>query len=180
MTKLEAGQLHWENIPFDLDTLVADTVEEMAHTTEQHQIRIEGAIGAQVCGDPERIGQVLTNLLSNAIKYSPQAEVVLVSLAAEQDAAIVSVQDFGIGIAASKQQHLFERFFRVNDLSHARFPGLGLGLYICAEIVKRHGGRMWVESREGVGSTFFFTVPYAPESDSGEQRTETPPEETIA
>ncbi|HEU5375546.1 MAG TPA: chemotaxis protein CheB [Ktedonobacteraceae bacterium] len=161
VTKLEAGQLHWENKPFDLGALVADTVQEMAHTTEQHQIRIEGAIDAQVCGDPERIGQVLTNLLSNAIKYSPQAEEVLVSLAADADAATVGVQDFGIGIAASKQQHLFERFFRVNDLSHARFPGLGLGLYICAEIVKRHGGRMWVESREGVGSTFFFTVPFS-------------------
>ncbi len=167
VTKVEAGQLHWENIPFDLDALVADTVEEMAHTTEQHQIHIEGTIGAQVCGDPERIAQVLTNLLSNAIKYSPQAETVRVSCASDADAATVGVQDFGIGIEASKQQHLFERFFRVNDLSHARFPGLGLGLYICAEIVKRHGGRMWVESREGVGSTFFFTVPYAPESDYG-------------
>ncbi len=167
MTKLEAGQLHWENISFDLGALVADIVQEMAHTSEQHQIRIEGAIGAQVCGDPERIGQVLTNLLSNAIKYSPQAEEVLVSLAADADAATVGVQDFGIGIAASKQQRLFERFFRVNDLSHAMFPGLGLGLYICAEIVKGHGGRMWVESREGVGSTFFFTVPCAPESEAG-------------
>jgi len=167
VTKLEAGQLHWENIPFDLGALVRDTVEEMAHTTEQHQIRIEGAIHVQVCGDPERIGQVLTNLLSNAIKYSPQAEVIKVTLAAEQDAATVGVQDFGIGIEASKQQHLFERFFRVKDLSHVRFPGLGLGLYISAEIVKRHGGRMWVESREGEGSTFFFTIPFARETAPG-------------
>jgi two-component system CheB/CheR fusion protein len=167
VTRLEAGQLHWENTSFDLGALVRDTVEEMAHTTEQHQIRIEGAIHAQVSGDPERIGQVLTNLLSNAIKYAPQAEAVKVTLAAEQDAATVGVQDFGIGIAPEKQQHLFERFFRVNDLSHARFPGLGLGLYISAEIVKRHGGRMWVESREGEGSTFFFTVPCAPETASG-------------
>ena len=153
--------MHWENTSFDLGAIVADIVEEMAHTTEHHQIRIEGAIGAQVCGDPKRIGQVLTNLLSNAIKYSPQAEVILVSLAADADAATVGVRDFGIGIAASKQQHLFERFFRVNDLSHASFPGLGLGLYISSEIVTRHGGRMWVESQEGAGSTFFFTVSFS-------------------
>jgi signal transduction histidine kinase len=74
------------------------------------------------------------------------------------------VQDFGIGIAPEKQEHLFERFFRVSGLEHTTFPGLGLGLYISAEIVKRQGGRMWVESSPGRGSTFFFTVPFARET----------------
>jgi two-component system, chemotaxis family, CheB/CheR fusion protein len=162
VTKIEVGKLQWHTELFDLDALVRDIVEELGHTTKRHQIRIEGAIRTPVSGNPERIGQVLTNLLSNAIKYSPQVGVVLVTLQAERDVATVGVQDFGIGIALEKQEHLFERFFRVSDAEHAEFPGLGLGLYIAAEIVKRHGGRMWVESRMGVGSTFFFSIPFAP------------------
>nr|MBA2679075.1 ATP-binding protein [Ktedonobacteraceae bacterium] len=130
-------------------------------------IRIEGAVETLVSGDRERLGQVLTNLLSNAIKYAPQADTVVVTLETDADAATVGVQDFGIGIAPEKQAHVFDRFFRVNESEHQTFPGLGLGLYISAEIVKRHGGRMWVESRAGEGSTFFFTVLFAPGRASG-------------
>ncbi len=161
-TKIEAGQLPWRNTQFDLDALVRDIVEEMTHTTEQHQICIEGTVSSPVYGDREHIGQVLTNLLSNAIKYAPQADTILVKMQADAGTATGGVQDFGIGIAQEKQQHVFDRFFRVSDPEHETFPGLGLGLYISAEIVKRQGGRMWVESRQGAGSTFFFTVPFAP------------------
>jgi len=167
VTKIEAGKLSWYNERFDLDALTREIVEDMAHTSDRHQIRIEGAVETLVSGDRERISQVLTNLLSNAIKYAPQADTVVVTLRADTDAAIVSVQDFGIGITPEKQEHVFDRFFRVSDPEHATFPGLGLGLYISAEIVKRHGGRMWVESRAGEGSTFFFTVLFAPGRASG-------------
>lgn len=71
------------------------------------------------------------------------------------------MQDFGIGIAPEKHEHVFERFFRVSEPESKTFPGLGLGLFIAAQIIKRQGGRMWVESYEGVGSTFFFTIPFA-------------------
>jgi signal transduction histidine kinase len=162
ITKIEAGELPWHNERFDLDALVRDVVEEMAHTTERHQLRLEGAIQIPIYADREHIGQVLTNLLSNAIKYSPQADTVVLKLAADATTATVGVQDFGVGIAPEKQAHIFDRFFRVSDPEHETFPGLGLGLYISIQIVKRQGGRMWVESREGVGSTFFFTVPLAP------------------
>ncbi|TMC20270.1 MAG: histidine kinase, partial [Chloroflexi bacterium] len=162
VTKLEAGQLAWHNEPFDLDALMRDVVEEAAYTTQRHQIRIEGVIRHPVFGDRERTGQVLTNLLSNAIKYSPQAHAILVKVADDTDTATVGVQDFGIGIAPEKHEHIFERFFRVSDPLSKTFPGLGLGLFISAQIVKRQGGRIWVESNVGVGSTFFFTVPLAP------------------
>jgi two-component system CheB/CheR fusion protein len=165
VTKLEAGQLAWYNEPFDLNALVQDLVEEVGYTTEQHQIRIEGAISTPVYGDREHIGQVLINLLSNAMKYSPQADTIRVSVASDGDSATVGVQDFGIGIAPEKHEHVFERFFRVNDPKSKTFPGLGLGLFISAQIVKRQGGRMWVESCAGVGSTFFFTIPLAPQSE---------------
>jgi len=167
VTTIEAGHLPWHTEPFDLDALAADIVEEMAHTTARHQIRIEGAVGTPVYGDPERIGQVLTNLLSNAIKYAPQAESILVKLQADADTATVGVQDFGIGIEQEKQAHVFDRFFRVSDQERKTFPGLGLGLYISAQIVERQGGRMWVESRQGAGSTFSFTSPFAPRPASG-------------
>ena len=167
VTKIEAGQLAWEREPFDLNALVREIVEAVGYTTEQHQMRIEGARVPSVSGDRERIGQVLTNLLTNAVKYSPQADTVLVNLATDTNNATVSVQDFGIGIASEKYEHVFERFFRVSDPESKTFPGLGLGLFISAQIIKRHGGRMWVESRVGTGSTFFFTVPLQPQPETG-------------
>ncbi|MDQ2713842.1 MAG: ATP-binding protein [Chloroflexota bacterium] len=161
VTKIDAGQLPWHEEWFDVDTLVRDSVEELARTTDRHHIRIEGGISRQVLGDQERIGQVLTNLLSNAIKYSPQADTILVKLATDEETVTIGVQDFGIGLAPEKQGHVFERFFRVSDPEYATFPGLGLGLYISAQIVKRQGGQIWMESSTGAGSTFFFSLPCA-------------------
>ncbi len=172
VTKIEAGQLSWHTEPFDLNALVRDIVEEMGQMSERHQIRLEETLPLLVSGDGERLGQVLTNLLTNAMKYSPQANEIVVRLALGTQSATVSVQDFGIGIAPEKHEHLFERFFRVSDPASKTFPGLGLGLFISAQIVKRHGGRMWVESRAGVGSTFFFTVPLAPQPALHERRQE--------
>lgn len=161
VTRIEAGQLPWHNEQFDLDALVREIVEEVGYTSERHQIHLEGAASLLVSGDRERTGQVLTNLLSNAIKYSPQANTVRVKVVVDENSATVSVQDFGIGLAPEKQPHVFERFFRVSDPEHETYPGLGLGLFISAQIIQRQGGRMWVESQPGVGSTFSFTVPLA-------------------
>ncbi|GAC1392024.1 MAG: hypothetical protein NVSMB38_14180 [Ktedonobacteraceae bacterium] len=172
VTKIEAGQLAWYNESFDLNALVRDVVEEVGHTTERHQIRIEGAVPLPISGARDRIGQVLINLLSNAVKYSPQATAILVTIAADVDTATIGVQDFGIGIPPEKHEHVFERFFRVSDPASKTFPGLGLGLFISAQIVKRHGGRMWVESRAGLGSTFFFTIPLQLQSDPSTRQEE--------
>ncbi|MDQ6659812.1 MAG: ATP-binding protein, partial [Chloroflexota bacterium] len=167
VTKIEAGQFAWHAEPFDLNVLVGEIVEAVGQTTDQHQIRIDGTLPLLAFGDREHIGQVLTNLLTNALKYSPQADAIVVRLTIGTESATVSVQDFGIGIAPEKHERVFERFFRVSDPEHASFPGLGLGLFISAQIVKRHGGRMWVESRVGVGSTFFFTVPLQAQQEPG-------------
>lgn len=148
--------------PFNVNELVREIVEDVQRTTEQHQIRVEGVIHEQLSGDRERISQILMNLLSNAIKYSPEAGTILVRLKADRDKVTLSVQDFGIGIAVGQQAHLFERFYRVSDPMHETIPGLGLGLYIVSEIVKLHGGRIWVESHEGAGSTFFVSLPWKP------------------
>jgi len=167
VTRIEAGQLAWHTQAFDLHVLVREIVEEMGYTTERHQIRLEGDRSALVSGDRERLGQVLTNLLSNAIKYSPQATIIQVMCASDTETITVSVQDFGIGIASEKLAHVFERFYRVSDPEHATFPGLGLGLFISAQIVKQHGGRMWVDSQPGVSTTFSFTLPLALPPEAG-------------
>ena len=110
-------------------------------------------------GDRERTGQVITNLISNAIKYSPHSSDIIVSTAKAKGYITLCVQDFGVGIPADKQNKVFEQFFRVSGDKQHTFPGLGLGLYISSEIVKRQGGKIWVESTEGKGSKFCFKLP---------------------
>ncbi|MGI9062113.1 MAG: ATP-binding protein [Ktedonobacteraceae bacterium] len=161
-TAIEAGKLQTHETSFDIDALVRDIVEEMQHITETHRLVIKNEANRQVYADRERIGQVLTNLLSNAIKYSPLAKTVCVSASVREELVTVSVQDEGIGIAQEKQEHVFERFFRVSSPEQEHIAGMGLGLYIAAEIVKLQGGTMQVESRTGEGSTFSFTIPSLP------------------
>ena len=110
-------------------------------------------------GDRYRVGQVITNLLSNAIKYSPGAKEVIVTSKTEEDKVTVCVEDFGLGIKKKLVNKVFEKFFRVTEPLLNTFPGLGLGLYFAAEIVKRQGGTMSVESTEGKGSIFCFSLP---------------------
>jgi two-component system CheB/CheR fusion protein len=104
---------------------------------------------------------VVANLLTNAIKYSPHADAdrILVRTSVDGDNVIVSVQDFGIGIPKADQQRVFDRFYRVSAQSRANYSGLGLGLYIAAELVKRHNGTIWVESEDGQGTTISFSLP---------------------
>ena len=159
ISKMQTGQLTYNEECFDLGELVRETVHNLQAATQSHKILIEGEVHVQVSGDRDRIGQVLINLLTNAIKYSPQANKVMVSISKNASQAVVRVQDFGIGIAEAHQQRIFERFYQVGDPVERTFPGLGIGLYIAGEIVKRHKGRIWVESKKGKGSIFIFTLP---------------------
>ena len=159
VSKIQTGQLVYREECFDVDALVQEIVENVQGTTQTHHLLLEGQTQAEVFGDRDRIGQVLTNLLNNAIKYSPQADTVLVRVAKDHDQVVVSVQDFGIGIAKDHQNKIFERFCQVTDREEKTYPGLGIGLYISCEIVKRHGGQLWVESKKGEGATFHFTLP---------------------
>ena len=118
-----------------------------------------GATHAVILGDKDRLGQVLTNLITNAFKYSPQANRVDIILSTSEKAALISVRDYGVGIATTHQKHVFDRFYRVRDSSNKTFKGLGMGLYIAHDIVKRHGGDLTVESEEGKGSTFIVSLP---------------------
>ena len=159
VSKIQAGQLAYVKEPIDIDIFVRDIVDTMQQLSTTHTITIHGAAHTHIVGDSDRLGQVFTNLLSNAIKYSPQATNVDISIVATLDTVTVSIRDYGIGIPPEHQQNIFERFYRVSDVHDKTFPGLGMGLYICSEIVKRHDGRLWVESAEGKGATFFISLP---------------------
>jgi len=159
VTKIEAGKMQFQIQSFDFDELVMEMAETMQLTSEQHRIIVQGRAGKQAWGDRERTGQVLTNLIGNAIKYSPQSDKIKVTVKSSATEITTCVQDFGLGISREKQEQVFERFFRVSGPSMESFSGLGLGLYISAEIVRRLGGKIWVKSTEGNGSMFCFTLP---------------------
>ncbi|MGF1923030.1 MAG: PAS domain S-box protein [Bacteroidia bacterium] len=159
VTKINSGKLQFNDRDFDFNELVSEVVEDLQRTTEQHQI-IENLVPIGIIyGDRERIGQVITNLISNAMKYSPQATEVIVRTSVNEGEVILAVEDFGVGIAEDKLDKVFDQFYRVSgDMQHT-FPGLGLGLYISAEIIKREHGRIWVNSTLGKGSKFCFALP---------------------
>lgn len=159
VSKIEAGRLKFNERLLDIDDLVTEITEEMQRTTTKHSIVIEGTTKQSVVGDRERIGQVLINLLSNAIKYSPDSEKIIIKRELVKNNILISVQDFGVGIPKESQSKIFGRFYRVGGPKREIFSGFGLGLYISAEIVKRHGGKIWVESSDGFGSMFCFTLP---------------------
>ena len=164
VTKMQTGKLEFREERFFLNELVRETLENLQGTTETHHLQLEEVTDVQVPGDKDRLGQVLINLLTNAIKYSPEADTVIVRVSADEYNAIVSVQDFGIGIAETHQEKIFERFYQVSDDTEKTFPGLGIGLYISSQIVRGHHGGLWVESAKAAGATFYLTLPLARES----------------
>lgn len=164
VARIEGGRLEYLDESLDLNAVVREAVEAVQSITDKHTITIEGEIDIPAWGDGERIGQVMTNLLTNAVKYSPQADRVIVQLAREDGCATISVQDFGIGIDETHQQKIFDQFYRVSDPSEKTFPGLGLGLHIANEIVKRHGGTLHVRSVKDAGATFTVIVPLIQEN----------------
>lgn len=159
VTKIQSGRLRFNDNYFDFNELLIDLTEDLQRTSTNHKILTQFNTALQVYADKDRIAQVITNLITNAIKYSPQADSIIVSSKVVDNEVHLCVQDFGIGINPTKKDRVFEQFYRVSgDMQHT-FPGLGLGLYISSEIIKREGGHIWVNSIEGEGSTFCFALP---------------------
>jgi two-component system phosphate regulon sensor histidine kinase PhoR len=173
VTRLQAGRLALQVEPADLIALARRVVARLQMTTEQHTIYINTSVEHLVVDvDPRRIEQVLTNLISNAIKYSPEGGYIEVSIReeAETKSALLSVCDHGIGIPAQQQSLLFGRFARAENARAYGIGGTGLGLYLCRELIERHGGRIWFESVEGQGSTFFIALPLTSYADLSTDR----------
>jgi signal transduction histidine kinase len=162
---LDIERLQAERSPFDTRDLDAadavrislDAIGEMA---DANGVRLEmGPCAGHVVADLDRLVQILTNLVSNAVKFSPLGSLVTVSAAPEEEMVVFSVRDRGRGIPGDKLEEIFERFVQVDASDTRDKGGSGLGLAICKDLVERQGGRIWVQSELGHGSTFSFTLP---------------------
>jgi PAS domain S-box-containing protein len=163
ISKIQSGKISYNAAKVDLNQCIKESIDEVQQLDSKHKIIVQGNIKRKVTGDYDRIVQVITNLLSNAIKYSPGAPEITVSVAIQENDALVKVQDFGIGINKNNQKEIFDRFYRVSGNDEKTYPGLGIGLYISSEIIKHHKGKIWVDSEKGKGSTFCFMLPLAQE-----------------
>ncbi len=162
ISRIETGKLKFKKSPFELCELLEEVVESMRVALPHNPIFFTCHNLFWLKGDCNHIERVLINLITNASKYSPVGSKIKVSLEKEGAKAKVSIEDFGIGISEKDRQKIFNRFFQSKEnISNTALPGLGLGLYISKEILKRHKGELRVESKsKSKGSVFSFTLPY--------------------
>ena len=157
--KLNEGQLHLNKTSFTIAQMVGDCCQHV-RIAGIYTIITDGDKELEIYADADRIDQVVINFVNNAIKYAPATKEIHIKIEKINNMAKVSVSDKGPGIHPEKLPYLFDRYYRV-DSSGMQYSGLGLGLYISAEIIKRHNGEIGVDSELGKGSTFWFTLPLA-------------------
>jgi len=157
VSRLESGKLLIEKSHFQLDELLNELIDESDLVQFSHEITLSIKEPISIYADRDKIGSVISNLLSNAVKYSAANTKIGVDCQISGDKAIVSVTDQGIGIDAEDLEKLFDRYYRVGK--HHTVSGFGIGLYLSAEIVERHNGKIGVTSKAGEGSTFYFEIP---------------------
>jgi signal transduction histidine kinase len=158
VTKINSGHIDLNISEFNFTNALTQSISSVQQLSGTHEIMLENSINVMYCGDQFRIERVIINLLNNAIKYSPNANFILVRAKVELGEIVVSVEDFGIGIEKEDIDKLFKRFFRVSKTA-MQYQGVGLGLYIASEIVKKHNGSFSIESEPGKGSSFCFRLP---------------------
>jgi len=158
-SKLNEGQLSISPQNFVLANVIIDSCQYI-RSEGIYTIKTKGDMDVEVYADAVRIDQIMINFITNAIKYAPDSKLIEISIEKANGMVKVSVSDQGLGIPSEKQRFLFDRYYRVNN-SGSQYTGLGLGLYICAEIIKVHNGEIGVISETGKGSTFWFTLPVA-------------------
>jgi two-component system phosphate regulon sensor histidine kinase PhoR len=156
-SKITSGQMHLNAQSFKFKDLIKECLLTISDSFKS-KLRIDGDLELMMYGDPVRIEQVIVNFLNNSIKYAPDATEISISLENKDGLAKVTVTDDGPGIHPDKVPHLFERYYRVDD-GGSQYSGLGLGLYICSEIIKKHNGEIGAVSELGKGSSFWFTLP---------------------
>ncbi|HEX6193677.1 MAG TPA: PAS domain-containing protein [Chitinophagaceae bacterium] len=159
LSKLESDKFSMDLEKFDINELVRDIASDIQMVAINHTIVLERRRPIFVIADKEKISQVVTNLLTNAVKYSPEDKNIQVTLKMEDGWVRVSVVDKGIGIKPGEHEKIFQRFYRSAFNDNISFSGFGIGLYISAEIIKKHNGKIGVVSDEGRGADFYFMLP---------------------
>lgn len=155
-TKIASGTFVLDIASFNFDEMITDAVDTTRMLFPEFTIKVSGK-GGNVTGDSYRLMQVVTNYLGNAVKYSGKDKTIELHAQADEASITFSVIDNGIGIPEKQLPYIFERFFRAEKTKD--IEGLGMGLFFCKRIVEAHNGKVWVESEEGNGSRFFFTIP---------------------
>lgn len=163
---VESGKIHLNKLNFEVMELLKEVVEEYSDISPDHLISLSACEEITVHADREKIEQVVINLISNAIKYSDPGKPVEVSCLQEQARLVLSVKDTGMGIDQKDIDKLFKPHSRIKTIQTENISGFGIGLYLCAEIVKYHGGEIGVKSEAGKGSTFWFSLPLTDPSDT--------------
>lgn len=156
---LESGKILLNKTDFDLADLIKTIAEENRVVMPSHFIQVIGLEQSTVNADIDKIGNVISNLIGNAAKYSKKDSLIAIKCERKDANLVVSVEDEGIGITENNIPKIFDRFFRVNSPTTKTIAGFGVGLYLCAEIINSHQGKIWVESKLGKGSTFYFSLP---------------------
>ena len=159
VSRLESGKIELHKTLFDLPALIQEQLDEIRLTSGSHEFIFDEATEIALTADREKIGAVISNFLSNAVKYSPRGQHVTIRCVLEKGEALVSVADEGMGIRSQDLPRIFDRYYRAEAEHMRNIAGFGVGLYLSAEIIHRHGGRIWAESKNEAGSTFFFTLP---------------------
>ncbi len=153
------GQLHLNQQSFNMYQLINECCSDV-HLDDIYTFKLEGDEEVEVFADSIRIEQIVVNFINNAVKYAPKSTEIVIKIEKTANDVKVAVIDKGPGIPSEKIGHLFDRYYRA-DNSGSKYTGLGLGLYICSEIIKKHGGQIGVDSKLGVGSAFWFILPIA-------------------
>jgi len=156
---LETGILHLSEEKFKLDILIGQLIAESRQLKSTHFVYLDSPGHTDVYADREKISCVINNFLGNAMKYSPEGKTIYISCIKSPKEVRVRFRDQGPGIKPEYLGKLFEIHYRVGAGIDHSIPGLGIGLYLCAKIIKQHGGRIWAESEFGYGSVFYFTLP---------------------
>ncbi|MCX7912320.1 MAG: HAMP domain-containing histidine kinase [Dehalococcoidales bacterium] len=164
IVKTRSGKLQLQFEPVDIRSLILGSCEQVSPMIRSKRQSLRTELSASlpiIRGDGLRLEQVMLNLLTNATKFTPEGGTITVRAHPQVDTVVVSVQDNGVGIAKEEQSRLFKPYSRI-DADRQRQPGLGLGLALAKQVVEMHGGRIWVESEPGKGSTFSFALPRNP------------------
>lgn len=156
---LESGKILLNKTNFNLVDLIKTIAEENRMVLPSHFIQVIGPEEMMLHADMDKIGNVVNNLIGNAAKYSKKESLIAIKCDIQKGYLVVSVEDEGIGIKEDNIPKLFDRFYRVESSDTKTIAGFGVGLYICSEVIQRHGGKIWAESKLGQGSTFYFSLP---------------------
>ncbi|ANH60259.1 PAS domain S-box protein [Dokdonia donghaensis] len=159
LSKMKSGGLRLNVSKINFDEFLSDIIAQQEMINSDHTFNCSNDYHGTIEADKDRLAQVLINFLSNAVKYAPGSKNIDITAVTKNNKLVVSVRDYGIGINTSNQDKVFKRFFREEGTDEKTFPGFGIGLYIAADIIKKHHGKIGVSSVKGQGATFYFKLP---------------------